>query len=562
MKRIVLYTSLFIALFASCTDDLNLVPVGSLTGNNFYKTDNDAVVAVNGVYVPNAQISSALDYLVDGASDALQSGETVQGDGGATLPQFKYSAGNTTIAAVWQRLFEGVASAGAVIEGVEASGNSEIKTRVINEAKFLRALYYFYAVQLWGEVPLVLKPSDGENATREPVDNIYAQIVADLESAKNLPASTSYSSDDKGRASRGAAWGLLSKVYLVWKQTSAGAPPDSYAKSVEAADKVIGFGDYALQDEFTDNWQWEVGKRDGKEILFSAHHAVSQFAPGEGGNHMTHCSFAEGFSNPYATNHLAVTNRSFYDKFDPADQRREGSYVWTLSNPQASAGEDGYTPVTFRLPIFRKAININDPLKGNKDHDLDRIILRLADIYLIKAEALNEQGKTPEAFAALNVVRRRAFRQPVNQPSPLITPVVREKDTGLAKEADKQTRTKGGNPVDLSGNADDFRQYIQEERYFEFVFEQQRWFDLVRWKTLITTVKQHIPVESGWQWDDPNRPELGGSTVITFDKDNVALQHYRFPIPQTERSKNPAGLWQNWGYEGATGDNPYDSSYK
>jgi hypothetical protein len=559
MKKKIFALAILTSLLASCTGDLDIVPVSALTGNNFYKTDNDAIIAVNGVYSSNSYLSNSLDYIIDGASDAVQSGEAVQGDGGANLPNFKYDAGNSTVASVWRYLFEGIASAGAVIDGIEASGNSSaIKTRAINEAKFLRALYYFYAVQLWGDVPLVLHPDEGDNVTRASIDDVYAQIVADLEAAKALPASTSYASSDRGRASRGAAWGLLSKAYLVWKQTSpSGAPADSYAKSVEAADKVIEFGDYELLYEYVENWKWGVGERDGKEILFSSHHAVPQFFGSEGFNHMTHCAFAEGFSNPYATNHLAITNRSFYDIYDPADQRREGSYIWKLKNPkETDPATPGYDEVTFRLPLFRKAINVDDPVLGSKSRDLDRIILRYADIFLIKAEALNELGRTAEAYGALNIVRRRAFKQALNQPSSLVTPIVNETNAGLYDT--NVIQKKGGNPVDLTGDAAKFKSDIQRERLFEFVYEQQRWFDLVRWKILVKTVKQNIPVEASWKWNDPENHGKGGEPVIAYTKENVSLRNYLFPIPQTERSKNPGGLWQNWGYDGATGNNPYE----
>jgi hypothetical protein len=534
MKKII--TTIFIGLsaaFYSCSDDLNLTPKGELTGENFFKTDNDAVLAVNAVYVPNSLSSTYINYLGEGPTDAVQSGEAQRGDGGGALPTFAYEATNAIVAGVWQLYWQGITAANNVIDNAEQFGTSDTKKRVVGEAKFLRALYYFYTVQFWGDLPLVLHTDDGEKVTRQSVDKIYAQIEQDLKDAADvLPLKSQYGALEN-RASKGAAQGLLAKVYLVWAQTVPGAnKADLYDKSAKAADLVIASGEYELETTFTDNWQWEEGKKNGKEIIFAAHHAVSQYASGDGGNHQSHCAFAEGFANPEVTNHLAISTWDFYDNYDPADQRRDGSYLTELKNPkETDPTKPGYNTVTFRLPLFRKAIRIDDPERGAKERNIDRIVLRYAEIFLIKAEALNELGQTGLAYDALNIVRARAF---------------------------------GDHNHHLTGDADQFRTDIQSERLFEFVYEQQRWFDLVRWKILVKTVKD-IVVESVADKDAAGNLQYEANGRIKSEKDklktNVSKRNYRFPIPQTERDKNPTGLWQNYGYGGSTAAE-YDASYQ
>ncbi|MDR0873252.1 MAG: RagB/SusD family nutrient uptake outer membrane protein [Prevotellaceae bacterium] len=529
MKKIAFILIGLAISFAACEDGLDLTPKGQITGDNFFKTDNDAIVAVNAVYVPNSLLSTYINYLAEGTGEGTQSGEAQRGDGGATLPIFKYAAGNAIVAGVWQYLWQGITAANNVIDNAEKNGTSPVKARAVNEAKFLRALYYFYAVQFWGDLPLVLHTTDGENVTRQPIDKIYAQIEQDLKDASALPKKSEYAGSDLGRATQGAAQGLLAKVYLTWAQTGTDVnKADLFDKSVKAADAVISSNEYELEATFTDNWQWVEGLKNGKEIIFTAHHAVSQYADGDGGNHMTHCAFAEGFANPNATNHLAPAGWWAYYKFDPADTRREGSYTISLKNPKETNPEKpGYNLVDYRIPLFRKAIRIDDPVRGAQERNLDRIILRYADILLIKAEAQNELGQTGDAYTTLNIVRERAF---------------------------------GDDTHNLAGDADKFRTDIQDERFFEFVYEQQRWFDLVRWRVLIQKNKD-VDVEVSGVLEieaDGTRKSVGDTEKA---KSAVSKKNYRFPIPQTERDKNPTGLWQNYGYEGSTAAE-YDASYQ
>lgn len=510
MKKLIYILALSVGLI-SCSDGLDVVPIGQLMGGNFPATDDDAIAVTNGIYVPNTGISTSLAYMIDLTTETTISGENPN-SGGGLLGLIQWDPTNSYVTSVWTALYTGITSANDVIDKLTASKTitESLKTRLIGEAKFMRAYYYFYAVQFWGEVPLILHNIDGTGTTRAAVDDVYAQIVDDLENAaENLPHASSYSLTDKGRASKGAAYALLSKVYLVWGQVSEGgtaAKKEKFQKSIEAADNVTG---YELEENYVDNWA--VNNKNGKENIFSTQHTLGQVADGSGGNHLAHCAFASGFSN--STPHVVISDIKFYDAFDDRDQRKKGTYAKELYNP---AGDSIFT---FILPRYRKYIDISDPLGSASNRNIDRTILRYAEVLLLKAEAINEysNGPTSEAYEAINQVRRRAFRHfPITDPSTDDVPA------GLGYAGFKKT--------------------IQEERVYELTYEQNHWLDLIRWRIYVKTLK-----ESG--------------VNVVYKKQNVELKNYRFPIPQSQRNINPTGLWQNWGYDGydevKTGGNPY-----
>jgi hypothetical protein len=507
MKKILLSLALSIVL-SSCTTDLSLSPLDQLVESYFPLTDADAISAVNGIYSYNV-ISTSYGYLIDLTSELEVSGENPSGAGGL-LGSIQWEPSNSYFNSVWTATYQGITSANVLIDRLETSTTitESLKRRLIGEAKFLRAYYYQYAVQFWGEIPLILHESDSEKpGVRAPVDDIYDQIIADLTSAAELlPDVSEYADTDKGRATKGAAYTLLAKLYLVWGQTAvtddAVTRKEKFRKSIEAANSVTG---YELEEDYIRNWA--VDNKNGKENIFAAQHALSQVADGSGSNHLTHCAFASGFTN--ALPHMIISDIKFYDEFDDRDQRKEATYAKTLFNP--STGSD----FEFTLPRYRKYIDATDPDGSASNRNIDRTILRYGELLLLKAEALNEYNGFPtaEAYEYMNTVRRRAFRHPLDKPSPDDMP------SGL----------------DYAG----FKKKIQEERVFELTYEQNRRLDLIRWRIYVKTLK-----ESG-----------------VPEKQNVSLKNYRFPIPQAQRNINPDGLWQNWGYDGydesKTGSNPY-----
>jgi hypothetical protein len=502
--------SLSLLLF-SC-NDLDIIPLSALDRDDFFKSDKDAILAVNGVYATEVDNESVvIAYLVDLASDASKSGATMLGGSGGSLSTLQYDATNSYPYWAWAGSYYGIANANALIDALanpKTTVSDGIRRRVTGEAQFLRAFHYFQIVPLFGEIPLIIS-SDidaGVGVVRAEVNDVYAQIVADLiASAENLndyKVREDYSTEDQGRVTQQAAYGLLAKVYLYWAQTDGATDVNAKLDSaVYYADKVTG---YVLEEDFHANW--DKDNRYGKESLFAVNYVISQESFGDGGNHLTHCAFFTTY-NDTLTPHIVVSDRTFYDRIDDRDQRKEASFLADVEVPRDQWADYG-SHVYFTLPRYQKYIDPKNREASAYNRELNATVLRYADILLIKAEAINERDHAPngEAYNALNEVRRRAFK--------------------VGEYADG-TATIDLTEVNLS-NLDylGFRKALRRERFYEFVYEQQRWYDLVRWKVLLKTIRR----------------------VSAAKKDeHVQARHYRFPVPQRDRDLNTA-LWQNWGY--------------
>jgi hypothetical protein len=489
MKKIITLL-LSVGLFISCTE-LEVTPTSFVTEDNYFKTQDDAVASVNAVYAslsldPGEQslFGRNLYFLTDMATDYAAAGVSATNPQVRALSSLTHDATSDRVQVAWRQIYAGINRANVSIDNVpRVSGSEVVKTRLINEAKFIRALLYFQAVRLWGGVPIVLhepKSIDLENlkANRATVDQVYAQIITDLKDAESLP--TTYPANDAGRATSGAAKAILAKVYLTRKDW-----PNAILKSNEVING--GYG-YALFENFAD--VFNKTKKNGKEHIFSV-----QFEPNQAGNGSSGSTFqGTSFTGFTATEPADIISdvALFYDTYTAGDTRRDVSYAKQLLNPATG------TLYTFPKPIFKKYLDLtNLATPGNVAINFP--IIRYADILLTLAEATNEQsGPTTEAYEALNQVRRRAYGKPINTPDPTI---------------------------DLSGlTPATFRAAIQEERKKEFVQEGQRWYDLVRWGTLVTEVKK-----------------------VTA-KNSVSERNNLYPIPQSERNINPVGLPQNPGY--------------
>lgn len=490
MKKIIITFLLSAGLLVSCAD-LEVTPTSFVTEDNYFITQDDATASVTAVYAslsidPGEQslFGRNLYFLTDMASDYAAAGVSATNPQVRALSSLTHDATSDRVQVAWRQIYNGINRANVSIDNIQkVSGSEVIKTRLINEAKFIRGLLYFQAVRLWGGVPIVLHEATSINlgdlkTNRSTVDEVYNQIIKDLTDAEALPKT--YTAADAGRATSGAAKAILAKVYLTRKDW-----PNAIAKSREVIDG--GYG-YALFEEFQDIFT--KTKKNGKEHIFSV-----QFEPNQAGNGSSGSTFqATSFTGFTATEPADIISdvALFYDIYAPGDKRRDVSYAKQLLNPTTG------TLYTFPKPIFKKYLDLSN-LATPGNVAINFPVIRYADILLSLAEAINEQGgPTAEAYELINQVRRRAFGKPITTPDAA---------------------------VDLVGlNQSTFRAAIQEERKKEFVQEGQRWFDLVRWGTLVTEVKK-----------------------VTA-KNSVSERNNLYPIPQSERNINPDGLPQNPGY--------------
>lgn len=448
MKKIAIII-ISIVFFSSCTE-LEVTPTSFVTKENFFKTQGDAVSSVTSVYAslnidPTDQslFGRNLYFLTDMGSDYAAAGASAINPNVRAISGLSYDANTDRIRVAWRQIYNGINRANIAINNIpKVTGDEIVKTRLINEAKFIRALLYFHAVRLWGGVPLVLTEPKSIaiqdlKAKRATVAEVYNQIILDLKDAESLPAV-----NDKGRATAGAAKGLLAKVYLTRKD---------WSNAILKAKEVIngGYG-YDLFANFGD--VFDKTKKNGKEHIFSI-----QFEPNQSGT-SSGSTFNACFAGFVQTEPADIVSdvALFYNIYAANDTRRDVTFAKQLFNPNTG------TNYVFPKPLFRKYLDLAN-LSGGSTVNFP--ILRYADILLTLAEASNElNGPSAEAYEAINKVRRRAFGKDINTADAV---------------------------VDLTGlSASQLREAIYEERKKEFVQEGQRWFDLVRWGRLVTEVKK------------------------------------------------------------------------
>ncbi|MBW3631231.1 MAG: RagB/SusD family nutrient uptake outer membrane protein, partial [Gemmatimonadetes bacterium] len=227
-----------------CDDLLTETPKDFLTPENFYQTSEDATSAVLSIYKPlvhNSAFQHRIWSMTDAASDVAQIGPlepTADIRSGGIM---NYDAATTTVTAPWGQLYLAAGRANLAIERIPgikmpAAENAAL----VGEAKFLRALIYFYLVRLYGDVPLVLSTTGDEEVARTPTEEVYRQIVADAgEAAGVLPAS--WNAAHAGRATRGAARTLLADVALTRRD---------WQRAADQSKQVIDSRVYSLAPDF------------------------------------------------------------------------------------------------------------------------------------------------------------------------------------------------------------------------------------------------------------------------------------------------------------------------
>lgn len=488
-------------LFAQCKkSSLTIEPTIPLnTVDNYYKTETEIVTAVNAIYTPLSAIYSGCAWhLGDIMSDDADLGGGGGGDGAETaeLDNFSMSSFNPIIQIMWAQCYFGILRANLVVERTPlvAVMTPAIRNRSIGEAKFLRALYYFHLVRLFGDVPLYTNAITAQESSviaRSPKASVYTQIINDLKSAETLLPNTT-SGDDKGRATAGAAKGLLASVYL-----TLGDKVNAAAKAKEIIDNASLYG-YSLWTDYADNFK--LATENGKESLFEVQYrsgggTFSIYGAGTGINTF-YGPRAQGIV-PEGGYGFTVPTRNFVDQYEKTgtaystiiDKRRNrtiwipGDTYGAYTQPASLVG----SPNGFNTKKY--FISVDDPLgdAGQWRSALNVPIMRYAEVLLIYAEAAGPVLGKPSADA----VRARA---------------------GLAPMA-----------AGLSDAA--WLDAMYKERRIELGFEMHRWYDLLR---------------------HPN-PTYFVTVMTAAGKTNVNAKHRFMPIPQGERDKN-ANLTQNTGY--------------
>lgn len=435
---------LLLSVIPSCTKDndfLDKSPNGVLSTTNFYKTQADAEAAINASY------TILLDFWVkniafekDIISDDAVKGQGVDLAALTNMDNLNFNATDGANQALWGIYYKGVYLTNLVLDYVpNIEMDAAVKNRILGEAHFLRAYYYYNLVIRWGGVPLMTTTIDAEQSpSKASVEDSWAFITTEcIKASELLPWKNEYDATNIGRADKGAALALLGNAYLFQQQ---------WDNAFDAYAQVINSGIYQLEPEFGNIFKPEFDN--GSEVVFETQTKGGEFAYGNGFNFWVRprngsTIFGLGFCMP---------TQDLVDEFEEGDPRlrytviRQGDIISdeisTIPFESAWAPETGMNCGKYVVGV---------EVGGNAErHEQNQKNIRYAEVLLGYAEAAFRTGNTGEAVAKINLVRERA---------------------------------RGGNNSVLPdiSESDDIFAAIVHERRVELALEGKRYFDLVRW---------------------------------------------------------------------------------
>jgi len=540
MNKQILYISLFIAVFVSACDKELTEDVRSQITDDYINTVPGFEDAVRGSY---SHIKSFYGGGEPGVSlSVFGTDEFTNGSDGSFKSLNLYDNGLnprlSVITTVWNSLYIGINNCNAVVSRADniVGLNAAIKPIRVGEARFLRAYYYFLLVQTYGPVHISTEETVEvmKTATRSDIKDVYNVIIADLDFAvANLPVSAS----NYGRATKPAAEFLLSKVYLTRATTTAGSNAD-YTKAADLAKKIISGYNFALLPNYERIFDQGAGEK-SSEVVWAVQNSANLQTNGAGNT--LHLYFIMEYdvlpgmqrdivngrpfkrfrATPFVLNQLfdrandsrynAVFKRVFLAN-KPGNYTIRGKQVSLKTGDTAifvpdreyTTGElanmnySVYPPSLQderRFPTLTKFLDRTRLDISQESGSRDFLVFRIAEAYLIAAEALMMSGKTGEALKFVNDVRSRAAR-PGSVPAMQVT--------------------EGQLNID----------FILDERSREFLGELMRWFDLVRTKKLVERVKKY-----------------NAQAAV-----NIKDYHILRPVPQDQIDRTQGSFPQNSGY--------------
>jgi len=507
---LVLFTTAVLPL-QSCTD-LTETPTSSITPGNFFQTEEEVLAGLAGVYsILRSSINNAYYFwLSEIPTDEIIIPTRGQDwyDNGTWLELHRQTWAASSPSEQWQINgawvdgFTGIARANLLLQALTTTSIPDQKA-IEAELRTLRAFYYYMLMDLFGGVPIVTT-TEVKARPRNTRAEVFKFIEEELQAAR-LDLPDRWPATSNGRLPKGAADAILANMYLnaqVFTGTVSGGGLQRgtarWQDAVDVADRILNAGVYVLAADWRSNFT-PNNESSPENIL-----VVKMLAQEGLGLWITMYSLHYNQLSPSPANGPSTLAETYY-AFDPDDLRRQIFLVGPQFNLET--GEPAYDRSGQRLvftPEIRDALQATegegarpnkwppDPSHSGYDHGNDFAYFRLAEIYLIKAEALNELGRTGEAVQLLNTLRARVFDPP--------------------------------KPVTASGQTS-VRELILRERLFELTFEAKRRQDLIRY----------------------GRFTLPWSTTMLNGKEQREPYRILMPIPQTQMDANPL-LVQNPGY--------------
>ncbi|MEN7551685.1 RagB/SusD family nutrient uptake outer membrane protein [Rapidithrix thailandica] len=419
IRRLLIY-SFALLLCSACADELDQLPETNILADNYYTTESNVETTVTATY---NELQALYDYYMILWGEIPSDNTYIQApnsNGGARpLEDFSWTSTTGFVSSIWENSYEGIFYANTVLEVIEGIRyeSEAVKSSRIGEMKFIRGLLYYNLTTIYGDVPLVLKvygdPTYAFDDTRTPIAEVNQQIETDLlEAIELLPQNNS-----TGRANKFAARAVLARFYM---------REQAFQKAETQLEAIVASGRYSLADM---EGLYGVENEGNSEDIFSIQYASDLDGKSEGNSYYYYFTRPDNDGGQGA---MAMES-ALYDLYETNDRRRE------LINETGNVYYiDKWTP--------SPSTSVGD---GGDNHYL----VRYADVLLLYAECLNENGKTTEAATFLNKVRSRA---------------------GLGNTT----------ATDQAG----MRTAIALERRLELVGEGHRWFDLLRTGTAVETM--------------------------------------------------------------------------
>ena len=480
MKKSVLFFISTIWILSSCSSNfIDLRPTSTVTVDYYYQTDKDFADALIGVY---ASIRSQYNYFYcygDLPADDSYI-EFRKANYKTYFDLFTINSAEGQMNSTWQNYYQAIYRANTILEKIENLDVATIpnKNRYIGEARFNRALCYFDLLRIFGPVPAVTKVLTVEEAyqiPREPIESLYNNIIIpDLQAAESSLLA-SYSGSDVGKPTIGAAKALLGRIYMTM---------GDFQKAESKLMEVTSLG-YQLEADFNDVFDYD-NKRNS-EYIYNIEYIegnttngssfTNEFAPASA-NFFTFFGLNGGGGE---SNNPTPVIMNLFEDHDLRKELTVGIHGGFYDNDSV------FNPIlaTTNQTYTKKYLV---PIPAGNASKADWKYIRYADVLLMLAEAMNENGKTEQAIPYLNMIRRRA---------------------GVSEYPTTMSKTETFDAIEL-------------ERRLELSFEGHRWFDLIRWGKAYDVMKDY-----------------GMAEFMTV-----------FPIPlrQIQLINDPAILPQNPGY--------------
>lgn len=443
MKKIHFLIYLLSAFFLiGCSGYLSEENKSALTQETYFKTANQAESSVIGIYETLQTFSQEIEYRGDAIWTVIEMQVGHCNRGGSQYKEgmitHTSSSNEPHYYVLWSNFYKGIANANLAIKRLpNVQMDDKRKQALLGEVYFLRALFYYYLVRLYGDIPLIVEPIDYSSEdlypSRTSVEEIYKLIVDDLLKAEDSGIAKI---DQTGRASLGAVKSLLASVYL----TMAGHPLNKgtqYYKLAAAKSKEVIDGNfYKLFDNYLYLHDREHKNKD--ELIFQV-----QYLAGIKTNRITEFVSPRGVSKLTDDMNAVRPLQEFVNSYEENDKRtEEKQFYFTQDFAKGSTTQILY----FEPALYKFYLEEAAGRNGDMNSDLNWTLVRLPEILLIYAEASNEaEGPNSYAYEQVNKIRRRANLKELNN---------------LTK--------------------DEFREAIWRERYHELAYENKAFFDIQR----------------------------------------------------------------------------------